>query len=104
MRHDLEEHREAASECGDICGDYGVAVLDWCEQGLNLFWRDSAVEIILDPVVFGYTIGYAPLFEHLALFLECGTAGIMLNIQVVHNLIVYIFAVWLQLRACTFFS
>lgn len=88
MRHDLEEHWEAASECSDISGDYGVAVLDWCEQGLNLLGRDTAVEIILDPVVFGYAVRFAPLLEVLALFLECGTAGIMLNIQMVHNHIV----------------
>lgn len=78
--HDLEEHREAAAEGGYVVGDDGVAGVDWFYKVLYAVSLDFACEVILNPGVVGYVVGFAPQRKRLTFHLERGGIGVELNV------------------------
>lgn len=78
--HDLEEHREAAAEGGDVSGDYGVSGVNRFYKVLYAISLNLACEVILNPGVVGYAVVFAPQFELLAFLLERGGIGVELNV------------------------
>lgn len=78
--HDLEEHREAAAEGGDVVGDDGVAGVDWFYEVLYAVSLDLACEVILNPGVVGYVVGFAPQRKRLTFHLERDGVALELNV------------------------
>lgn len=78
--HDLEQHRKAAAEGGDVVGDDSVAGVDWFYKVLYAVSLDLACEVILDQGVGCDVVGFAPQFELLTFLLERGGVAVELNV------------------------